>query len=442
VRGERFELDSNEALAAFAGGAAEGITNVLGASVAKGMTGPLIDRMANLGPRAAKLAAGRSFKTIAAAVEKGLEGGVGGAFSPAVEAAVKDETWQGGIGGVLIVGEQAAGGFVTGVAMTGVTHGIEVTTGVVKKALTRLEETDVTPPPPAPETGPAPKQPTATPDVEVNADPAVDVDVPAATAHVPAKPPIAAVPPLEANASLFRRRAYDWVVGDPDLLAKVGASGTSLDALEELFARSGGYGVGVTPVPGQSVPLLHRAAPSEMKTLLDYVRRPDVTRVEAIPSSSAGRTPDFVVHRHESFIAPDGTTQTRTRLERVEITTVTGTAPGYHPVGAAPARPPSARSITQAIRRKIETAPGAPSQFTSVVPGVPARGTLVVHVQRHIPGNAPQVHTNVRSAVTRAQPQLALHPEVERLEFWVQNRSTPMIFVRQGGGSGPFVEVP
>ena len=94
-----------------------------------------------------------------------------------------------------------------------------------------------------------------------------------------------------------------------------------LDALEELFHGSGGNGQ-TTPRPGQSVPTQHRAAPNELKTLLEHAGRPDVTRIEMVPSSSAVRTPDVVVTHADGV------------RERVEITTLTGARRGYQAFGA------------------------------------------------------------------------------------------------------------
>ena len=465
VRGERFELDSNDALAAFAGGAAEGITNVVGASVAKGLTGPLIKSIENAGPAFAKIAAGKTFKALAATAETATEGAFSSVVTSTVESAAKDETWVNGFEGVVTLAGQAPGAAATGAVMA---VGTDLTkkaaanvSGRVRKVLAQEPRPPAHPaaahePPPqpvvAPGLGPGPgavpepvlephpetppvaappaHEPAPVAEAPAHAEPVAEPAPPAAellAAAKPQAPPVSPLPPLAPGASLYRQRAHEFIQKTPDLMGKLDKGTATLDALEELFQRSGGNRRVVTPGSADTLPVLesmpvqNRAAPSEMKTLLDYAGRPDVTHIEMVPSSSAGRTPDMVVTHGDGL------------RERVEITTLTGAQRGYRHFGEGGSREATKDMIEAAIRRKVASTPAAPSQFTAPVAGVPVGGTLVVHVQRGGPAVKDLLAGRVTQAVADASALLTAHPEIRRLEFWLPGRKAPMVFAPQGG---------
>jgi hypothetical protein len=126
VKGDRFELASNEAFAAFAGGAVDGIMSVVGGGAAKKLVGPLLGSLESMGPTAARFAAGKSFKVMSTGLTKVVEGGMAGGLTTAVETAAHDETWQLGMTKALgTIGSATAGGAGTGAVMAPAMHGVE-----------------------------------------------------------------------------------------------------------------------------------------------------------------------------------------------------------------------------------------------------------------------------------------------------------------------------
>jgi hypothetical protein len=171
----------------------------------------------------------------------------------------------------------------------------------------------------------------------------------------------------------FMRRAHAFLRKYPRLDAMLGGGpgapgrAASEKALRDIFARTGG--AAVSPRPGRYLPGHTRAHAQELKTLVEYAENLDVARIDLVPSSRAGRTPDMLV-----------TTRTPTHGPRVEITTLTGAGPGYQARGAAGAKPPTEEAIIGRVREKVRPSRGRPSQLAAPMTGVRSGGTLVVRM--------------------------------------------------------------
>jgi len=191
-----------------------------------------------------------------------------------------------------------------------------------------------------------------------------------------------------------------------------------------------------------------RAAATELRGIIDVledgVGGRTASRVEVIPASNAGRTPDLVVH------FADGTTT------RYEMRTVTSAPRGHlSPKGdvgpgalaralaeATADRPVSRSQIAQAILDKAKVTPARPSQLTAIMPGVAPGGTISLNITAASTSTA-LVDDAVQSIAGR------LGPHVERIEVKMlmpRTASTDALtrgtlqYVRQT--SGAYIRVP
>jgi hypothetical protein len=163
-----------------------------------------------------------------------------------------------------------------------------------------------------------------------------------------------------------------------------------------------------------------RAAAAELgaviRVLENGIDGKAVARVEVVPSSSAGRTPDLVVH------FTDGTTT------RYEIRTLTSAPVGYLTTtpksGATPKTGPGAHArslaektaerpvtvsrIKQAIIDKARVTSTRPSQLTAPLPGVAPGGTIAVNI------TAADVTLQMIDTAVQQLPSLGAH--VERID--------------------------
>jgi Domain of unknown function (DUF4157) len=259
-------------------------------------------------------------------------------------------------------------------------------------------------PAPAPEPPPTVKAPAPAPEPP----PAVKAPAPApepppTAAKIP-EPPATAPPPKPAAVP----KTGDPVVDFQARFPKVDPSSSSMSALAELFRRAGSGGRTKTPRPGEYVPVLTRGAAAELEVIVNLSARPEVVRIELIPSSSAGRTPDIVVHVRQ----PDGSVA----KSRYEITAATGAARGYQEAGGGGSRPTGVEQIVAAVRRKAATTPSKPSQLTSPMTGVAPGGTLAIQLPRATSAQGP---VDVAVAMGVLAPELANQPHVQAVEFFV-----------------------
>jgi len=234
------------------------------------------------------------------------------------------------------------------------------------------------------------------------------------TAQHPA-PPTPAAPAAntpQARAAAFQAR-----------YPKVDASPSAMAALTETFTRTGSGGRSVTPRPGEYVPVLSRGAASELKTLVELSRRPEVVRIEVVPSTTAQRTPDLIVHERQ----PDG----KIRPSRVEIRTLTGASRGYQPTGGGGATASATDDIVRAVREKALPVGGAQSQLTVPMADVGPGGTIAIHIPR---GGA-DAQANVDAAMARLAPKLATTPYVHAVEFFLPGAGPPVRYAREVTGT-------
>jgi hypothetical protein len=201
---------------------------------------------------------------------------------------------------------------------------------------------------------------------------------------------------------------------------KLDPSADSMRGLIEAFRRAASGGRAWARRPGQYLPVHTRASAPELKTIMDFAKRPDVVGVQVVPSSAAQRTPDLVVQQRGA----DGVV----RPVRVEITTLTGAARGYQPVGD-PGRTTTSGDIADAVRRKVLPSKGQ-SQLAVPLAGVPAGGTLVVHLPR---GGA-SADANVQAAMARLAPDLFTAPHLQTVQF-VLPGSIGVRYVRTPAGT-------
>jgi len=186
-----------------------------------------------------------------------------------------------------------------------------------------------------------------------------------------------------------------------------------------------------------------RAAANELRGIINVLEEglggKAAARVEVVPSSSAGRTPDLIVH------FADGT-HTRyemralTSAPRGYVTPKADLSPGAvaRALAEETARRPTSRSqIAQAILDKAKVTPTRPSQLTSPIPGIDPRGTISVNVSSALADRA-----MIDGAVQGVAPRLG--PHVERIEIaYLLPRNLPtdpltrgvMTYVRQVNGT-------
>ena len=247
----------------------------------------------------------------------------------------------------------------------------------------------------APGTPPAPEAGTPKPD----AVPPQPEAAPTAQAPVvsPAAKPAAAIAKTGDPAVDFQARC-----------PKVDPSPSSMAALRELFRRTLSGGRTQTPRPGQYVGVSTRGAAAELEVIVNLADRPDVVKIELIPSSSAGRSCDIVIDWRQ----PDGSIA----KSRAEITAATGAARGYQPAGGGIATETGVEQIIAAVRRKAASMPGKPSQLVAPMPGVATGGMLAIELPRSSSARGP---ADVAAAMAALAPELINQPHVHVIEFYV-----------------------
>ena len=200
---------------------------------------------------------------------------------------------------------------------------------------------------------------------------------------------------------------------------KVDDDADSMAALEGVFGRAGRTG------PDDYLPIHTRAHSQELKTIIRYATDPDVLRVELIPSSSGGRSPDLILEIQDA----DG----MIRRTRVEITTLIGTTAGRKARGGAGAKQPVVDDIVRAVRNKAKDDPtGRRSQLAVPMDDAPAGGTLAIH----LPYAGADADLDIASAMDELTSFLTTTPHVEAIEFFLPG-ATRVRYVR--GTSGDYV---
>lgn len=159
-----------------------------------------------------------------------------------------------------------------------------------------------------------------------------------------------------------------------------------------------------------------RSKAAEMRALTDLLRRPDVVGVRVIPSSSAGRTPDFVVRLANG------------KEQRVELRTLAqGTPLGSRRGGGPPVRVPArAGDIAQAIAAKVRR-----GQLTSThgdMRSVPAGGEILIRME----GSGQAAVDAARDAVNLLDSQLRRSPQVQQIA--VHAGQQRIVFTRLDNG--------
>jgi hypothetical protein len=280
----------------------------------------------------------------------------------------------------------------------------------------------------------APKVPPAggTPEhVQVETPAATDVDPDAALDAVMGVPPGPEAPPPPAGGApppIQVAGADNRAIAFQARFPKVNPSEATLRALSDLFRRTSSGGRSVTPRPGKYVPSLVRGAAPELKTIISFAARGDVVLIDLLPSTTAQRTPDMVVHVRQ----PDGSIA-RTR---VEIRTLTGGGIGYQDVGEGGRNIATPDRIEAAIRSKVRTSSSRRSQLDVPIAdplypgGVPPGGTLVVH----LPRGGPQAAQNADIAMTALAAELQGMPHVQAIEFFLPGTAT-VRYVRDASGA-------
>jgi hypothetical protein len=191
-----------------------------------------------------------------------------------------------------------------------------------------------------------------------------------------------------------------------------------------------------------------RAAATELRGIIDILEDGiggrSASRVEVIPASNAGRTPDLVIH------FADGSTtryemRTITSAPRGHVTPKAGSSPGALARGLAEAtaeRPVSRSQISQAILDKAKVTPTRPSQLTAPIPGVAPGGTISVNITAATTSSAV-----IDDAVQSVAGRLGPHVEEIRISY-LMPRSAPtdpltrgtLRYVRQPAGN--YIRVP
>src|SRR4051794_3435691 len=215
---------------------------------------------------------------------------------------------------------------------------------------------------------------------------------------------------VAARAAAFQKR-----------YPKLDPGADSMRGLIETFRRTGSGGRPYQARPGQYLPVHTRAAAPELRTIIAFAGRPDVTRIRVVPSQPGQRTPDLVVDRRNG----DGVV----RPTRVEVTTITGGRRGYRPTGEH-AGPTEVGEIVEAVRRKVRPARGQ-SQLAVPLAGVPAGGILVVHILKGGPGAI--TDRDVVAAMTRLEPELQPAHHLEELQFVLPDKWTVRYFRTPAG---------
>ena len=214
------------------------------------------------------------------------------------------------------------------------------------------------------------------------------------------------------------------------LYPKVDASSSSMAGLTEIYIRTGSGGRAVAPRPGMYVPVLVRSSAAELKSIVTLADRPDVLRIQVIPSQTgplAQRTPDLLVDIRQ----PDGSI----RQVRYEIRTLTGSSSGYQPTGGGGANISEIDGIVGAVRDKALPSKGQ-SQLAVAGPGLPAGGTLAIH----LPRGGQSAAANVAAAMARLNTVLQPATYVQEIEFYLPGSGPTLRYLR--GPQGTYSLVP
>lgn len=210
---------------------------------------------------------------------------------------------------------------------------------------------------------------------------------------------------------------------------KIHASPDSEAALDALYAHTKSGALSVSPRAGRFNPIETRAAASELESIEELSARPEVVKIELIPSGrGSGRTVDKII----DIRRPDGSVV----RARYEDTTITGAGRGYRPRGAGGRRMAEADRIETAVTEKVTS----PSQLDALMEAqVPPGGTLAVHIPRPSLGGA----QDVADAMANLGPTLR-NSSVEAVEFYLPGqqglRRQVLRYVRQPNGT--FVLMP
>ncbi|WP_156750365.1 hypothetical protein [Mycobacterium sp. 852013-50091_SCH5140682] len=138
AKGASFDATGNDGMAAFLGGAVEGVTDVILPSVAQGLVSVEYKQAMALNAEQAAKAAWTSQPKITQSVTTILTSGTGAALSSFAEATAQDETWKRGLGDdVLILLAKTAQGAATTAA---VTAGIEIASPFLAKQAGRISQ--------------------------------------------------------------------------------------------------------------------------------------------------------------------------------------------------------------------------------------------------------------------------------------------------------------
>jgi hypothetical protein len=252
----------------------------------------------------------------------------------------------------------------------------------------------------------------------------------------PLEPPRVREPapaPVEPPAATTRpAKTGDPVVDFQNANPKIDTSPRSTEALTELFNRASSGGRTQTSRPGKFTPVRTRGSSAELEVIADLAGRPEVVRIELVPSAKGGRSPDMVIEVRQA----DGTTA----KTRVEVTAATGAAKGRQDVGKGTSTEVTGvDEIVSAVRRKAKSTPGEPSQLEAPLAGVPTGGTIAVVLQR---ATAAQGPADVTAAMAALAPELAGQPHVQAIEFYVPGPKgrAPLRYVRGADGSYTLVQ--
>jgi putative RNase-like toxin len=201
---------------------------------------------------------------------------------------------------------------------------------------------------------------------------------------------------------------------------KVHASPQSEAALDALYGHTKSGALSVTARAGRYVPTGTRSAAAEIESIEELAARPEVERIELIPSSSEGRTVDKIVDIRQ----PDGTVV----RSRWEDRTITGAPVNYQSRGTTGWSVASADRIESAVRAKVTSTATKPSQFDALMVEAPTGGTLAVHVLN--PG--PSGSQTVADAMVNLAGDLS-GSSVRAVEFFLPRQL--LRYVRQHDGT-------
>lgn len=162
-----------------------------------------------------------------------------------------------------------------------------------------------------------------------------------------------------------------------------------------------------------------QGAHTELATLERYLRYPAVERVDIVPVSGAGRSPDFVVRyrvrRHDASLEAS-----QIRWERVEVTHTSQRTP---------------EGIQQAIKTKADNSVQArPSQLTAPLPrgyNAPPEGAIVVRLPDGI--SRPELTRLSNEAIALLRADLVHWRHLRRIE--IVSSGVSLVFRRYPGGN-------